>query len=156
MVNCAAEKGMAKLKQRFSLNKQLSQNLPNPNPANPYAMAAGGHHPGNPRAGAQQQPPSASWGSHSSQANPQAAFGTPLNPSASEHDGAAMTAAMAASAADEAGRLSEHRSMEQQQQQEEEAMMELAIKVSVHLHVVSMCKLWDTHCFHSMALQHSM
>lgn len=50
-----------------------------------------------------------------------------------------MTAAMTASAADEAGRLSEHRSMEQQQQQEEEAMMELAIKVSVHLHVVSTC-----------------
>ena len=100
-----AEKGMAKLKQRFSLKKQPSQNLAEP--ANtPYPMAAGGHHAGNPRATAQGQ-----------------------NQSAALRDEAtAVAAAMAASelSAQEPGRLSEHRSLDQQ---EEEAMLERAIKV---------------------------
>lgn len=89
-------------------------------------MAAGGHRPGNPNAGVQQQPPSAGWGSHSGQATHPAGVGSA---NGSAHDDAAMAEAMTASAALGSGHLSEHRSMEQQQQQEEEAMMELAIKV---------------------------
>ena len=134
---------MAKLKQRFSLKKEPSQSLTghqlgvNPNPANPYPMAAGGHHPGNPRAapqGMQQQPPSAGWGYQSAQTNPQPAMWSQHHPHGAvgfDNDHAAVAAAVAASdmSAQESGRLSEHRSM--QQHEEEEAMMELAIKVSI-------------------------
>ena len=56
-----AEKGMSKLKQRLGLKKQGSKPLTtadsSPNPSNLYPMAAGGHHPGNPRVQGQDPTP---------------------------------------------------------------------------------------------------
>lgn len=126
LILCGAEKGMAKLKQRLSLKKQPSQNLAGQQ--NPYPMAAGGHHPGSTKASLRQHPPSAAWGSHSTQATPSMSGGAPYQPLEGGND-AAVAAAMAASelSAPGSGQLSEHRSLGQQQ--EEEAMMELAIKV---------------------------
>lgn len=107
---CCAEKGMAKLKQRFSLKKQPSQNLAEPG-STPYPMAAGGHHPGNPRAISQGHDQS----------------------TALHDEPTAVAAAMAVSevSAQASGRLSEHRSSDQQQ---EEAMLERAIKVRHVVH----------------------
>ena len=129
-----AEKGMGKLKQRLGLKKQGSKGVanapsgPSPNPGNPYPMAAGGHHPG--KFTSQGHVPDSQ--SHPAQPSQQSYLGDPAHQGSAglQDDQSEMAAALAASemAAQESGRLSEHRSAGQQEE-EEQAMMELAIKV---------------------------
>ncbi len=126
---CAlTEKGF---KQMLGLKKQGSKSLapansnPNPksNPANPYPMASGGHHAG--RLGSHDQQHTPAQSSQRSSSNDPAQPGSVDYPD----EQAAVAAAVAASelAAQESGRLSEHRSGGHEQQ--EQAMLELAIKV---------------------------
>ncbi len=119
---------MGKFKLGLGLKKQGSKTLsgadPTPSPGNPYPMAPGGHHAGRLGSRDQTHPPA--------QPSQQASSSHPAQPSGSADypdEQAAVAAAMAASelAAEESGRLSEHRSAGQQQ--EEQAMLEIAIKV---------------------------
>ncbi|DBA80930.1 TPA: hypothetical protein ACH3X2_007151 [Trebouxia sp. C0005] len=123
------KKGMGKFKLGLGLKKQGSKTLssadPNPNPGNPYPMASGGHHAGRLGSRDQNHPPA--------QLSQQANLSHPAQPSGSadyQDEQAAVAAAVSASelAAQESGRLSEHRSAGQQQ--EEQAMLDLAIKES--------------------------
>ncbi len=121
---------MGKFKLGLGLKKQGSKTLSgaDPNPGNPYPMASGGHHAGRLGSRDQSHPPA--------QPSQQANLGHPVQPSGSADypdEQAAVAAAMAASelAAQESGRLSEHRSAGQQQ--EEQAMLDLAIKVRTSL-----------------------
>ena len=108
---------MSKLKQRLGLKKQGSKTLTNadssPNPSNLYPMAAGGHHPGNPRMQG-QSPSSDPTTAHSGQAP------SPHDPAYSgsgdlQEDHLAMAG---------------HRSAANEEA-EEQAMMELAIKAGL-------------------------
>lgn len=136
-----AEKG--KLMQRLGLKKQGSKSLatslsnPTPNPDNPYPMASGGHHEG--RLGSRDQ-------MHSPIQLSQPSY--QAHPGSMDHsdEEAAVAAAVAASelAAQEPGRLSQHRSAGDEQ--EEQAMLEQAIKV---LKPVSL-----PHCHHLLSTMH--
>ncbi|DBB05452.1 hypothetical protein WJX77_002293 [Trebouxia sp. C0004] len=119
------KKGMGKFKLGLGLKKQGSKTLSgadtNPNTGNPYPMASGGHHAGRLGSRDQVHPPA--------QPSQLASLSHPSESADYPVEQAAVAVAVAASelAAQESGRLSEHRSG---QQQEEQAMLELAIKES--------------------------
>lgn len=122
-----AEKGMSKLKQRFSLKKQGSKTLAtadsSSNPSNLYPMAAGGHHPGNPHVQGQAPTP-----------DPTAAH---PGPGSSLHDPAYSGSAdtqegHSAMAAQGSGRLLVQGSAGNEEA-EEQAMLELALKVGLSI-----------------------
>lgn len=118
-----AEKGMSRLKQRLGLKKQGSRTLPtassSPNPSNLYPMAAGGHHPGNPRVPG-QSPTSDPTAAHPGQ---RSSLDDAAHPGSGD-----LLEGYPAMAAQESGRLSVQGSAGQEEAQEQ-AMMELAIKV---------------------------